>query len=445
MNKSSWLFLTGLLSLSFLACAQDINPSQSSSVQSSPSSSLSSSAQNEEGVQELPVNSESSQSPLLNPPEDLNPDSINTPSVNWSTQLRKFSTKNAQFFSEINKADENALNLPLGFKIQNLPSLKKGSHGKNVQVLISALSQRGFLKINYQPTEELSEKNSTENNSKNTNVISDNIPDKFDDSVKEAVKLAQNYYGLVSDGIAGSQLYLNLALTNIDRQQALNDLALQIDKDAQIARQEGAHHMVIVNIPSFTLHVIDLQTGLTSLESRVIIGQPTRQTPIFRTNIINLKYNPDWTPPPSLVKIGRHYVPPGIDNPLGLIRFSTNNHLNVYLHDTDEHGIFKRSVRDRSAGCIRVQEFKELAETLSGESLEEVNAEIAIGKIHYKKIKEVPVFTIYSLIGTQTAQSETLNSTTPSTYQKAAIYPDIYHLIDKDKAIGESSLKDYYN
>src|SRR5690606_30135498 len=111
---------------------------------------------------------------------------------------------------------------------------------------------------------------------------------------------------------------------------------------------------------------IDMDTGLTQVESRVIVGKPGRRTPIFTTRIVNLKYNPDWTPPPSLAAQGKRYVRPGPNNPMGRIRFSTDNNLNIYLHHTNEPDLFSRDVRALSSGCVRVEQWDDLAAFLAG-------------------------------------------------------------------------------
>jgi murein L,D-transpeptidase YcbB/YkuD len=47
---------------------------------------------------------------------------------------------------------------------------------------------------------------------------------------------------------------------------------------------------------------------------------------------------------------------PGADNALGLIKFMLPNTYNVYLHSTPAHGLFSRSRRAFSHGCIRVSD-----------------------------------------------------------------------------------------
>ena len=51
----------------------------------------------------------------------------------------------------------------------------------------------------------------------------------------------------------------------------------------------------------------------------------------------------------------------GIDNALGIFKFNFNNKYSVYLHDTNERHLFTRTVRALSHGCVRVQEWQQLA------------------------------------------------------------------------------------
>jgi len=53
---------------------------------------------------------------------------------------------------------------------------------------------------------------------------------------------------------------------------------------------------------------------------------------------------------------------PGPQNALGLVKFIMPNAHNVYLHSTPQGGLFQRSRRTFSSGCIRVKEPASLAE-----------------------------------------------------------------------------------
>lgn len=480
--KTSLVFSLTLLctSLGFSTCvvgqSYSSSPSISHSISESPVSSRSTSTNPQPYVQE-----ENQAEDVVQDEPPMDESGFNKPGVNevdtqgknvatlsplaysssnsseWVENLNNWSELNAKAWPALHAAAENALSDKESQDLSNLPILHVGSQGRSVQILISVLQRRGFLAIPDSssnlnaPTQgsDTSEPTLSDSDVVSSNQISEfsntPVPNLFDDSVKQAVELAQTYYGLVDDGTTGPQLYLNLKLTNADRQKALSEWALKIEEFIQTARDEGAHHLIVVNIPSYTLHLISLDNGHTLLESRVIIGMPTRRTPRFRTNVVNLKYNPDWTPPPSLVARGRHHVPPGIHNPLGLLRFSTNNNLNIYLHDTDEHELFEKSNRALSSGCIRVQEWKALASILSNSTVPQVEEQVSQGKTHFEKITPIPVFIAYSVVDTQSMQSNKDEEGEPIgqenlTPEKAAAYPDIYHLIGSESVSGEEVL-----
>lgn len=170
------------------------------------------------------------------------------------------------------------------------------------------------------------------------------------------------------------------------------------------ARMEGQKKIIIVNIPSYTLYAINLETGKVDIESKVIVGSKVKssKTPIFSTNIKSITFNPTWTPPVSVlrrsvyptlgkkggyadkhglvvekngyliplgssgvtlndIKGSRIYQPPGKSNSLGRLRFNADNNMNIYLHDTNQRYLFDKDDRAFSLGCVRVQQWDNLA------------------------------------------------------------------------------------
>jgi murein L,D-transpeptidase YcbB/YkuD len=69
----------------------------------------------------------------------------------------------------------------------------------------------------------------------------------------------------------------------------------------------------------------------------------------------------DWwadNPPVTLVQA------PGADNALGFIKFMFPNAHAVYLHDTNDRGLFDRAERNLSSGCVRIENPFALADLL---------------------------------------------------------------------------------
>jgi len=152
---------------------------------------------------------------------------------------------------------------------------------------------------------------------------------------------------------------------------------------------------VLVNIPSYEL--VALQDGVPVLRSRVIVGQPKTTTPEMLSSMFALRFNPSWTPTPSMIRNeGLHYMPPGPQNPLGRVMFDLDNDEFIYLHDTNERGLFNRSQRALSHGCVRVEQARALAAWALGVSEREIDAMIARGTTYSVPLTEViPVSLAY--------------------------------------------------
>ena len=152
-------------------------------------------------------------------------------------------------------------------------------------------------------------------------------------------------------------------------------------------RDLGTAH-VLVNQPDFTLKV--MHNGAQVWSTRVVIGKPSKPTPLLSETMKYLTVNPTWHVPPSIVhneylpalaqdptvlsRMGLHVsyrgsdveitMPPGDNNALGRVRFSFPNRFLVYQHDTPDKYMFAHEVRADSHGCMRVQDPPKYAEVL---------------------------------------------------------------------------------
>lgn len=169
---------------------------------------------------------------------------------------------------------------------------------------------------------------------------------------------------------------------------------------------------VLVNIPSFEL--IALQDGQPVLRSRVVVGQPRTTTPEMMSSMFALQFNPSWTPTPSMIRNeGLHYIPPGPQNPLGRVMFELDNDEFIYLHDTNERGLFSRAQRALSHGCVRVEQARALAAWALGVSEQEIDAMIAKGTYSVPLPDVIPVSLAY-------------HTAFPDEAGQIVSYPDIY-------------------
>ncbi len=174
-----------------------------------------------------------------------------------------------------------------------------------------------------------------------------------------------------------------------NRKANADTLAANMERWRWLPRELGKTH-VIVNIPDFTLRVVDQDK--TAWSTRIVVGKVGAQaTPLFSDTMKYITVNPTWNVPPSIIRneylpalqrdpnalarIGlkmtnnsdgsiRIYQPPGERNALGRIRFNFPNRFLVYQHDTPDKHLFAKEQRTFSHGCMRVQNPEQYAEVL---------------------------------------------------------------------------------
>lgn len=193
---------------------------------------------------------------------------------------------------------------------------------------------------------------------------------------------------------------------------------------------------IIVNIPTMTLTAYewDGQSSKEVLSSKVVVGKSGTETPLRDFNVTSLKYNPTWTPTDGMLKRGayrngnldmgwvrshglrildsnnrvvspnnivsgvkyRFQQPAGDRNALGILKFETDSTQNIYLHDTNEKKYFLHNTRAYSSGCIRVQDFKEVANWLK--NADDVEEKLKRKDTYFEKIDKTPVYITYSQV-----------------------------------------------
>ena len=239
-------------------------------------------------------------------------------------------------------------------------------------------------------------------NSENTQTNAKQLPtnstdtNAYDPQLLAAVKRFQQRHGLKADGVIGPATYRELNTSSEFR-------ILQIKANMERLRWEfepSNGRYVRVNMASYKLDAY--QDGQKVLEMPVIVGRSRRPTPVLADKIVNLKFRPDWTVPPTI--FAKDYLPKLLANPsyaenkgfemyhngkrissrsaslknvlhevklrqppspsaaLGAVRFSLTNNLSIYLHDTPTKSLFKHDKRAYSSGCVRVGKPQALAE-----------------------------------------------------------------------------------
>ncbi len=232
----------------------------------------------------------------------------------------------------------------------------------------------------------------------------------YDEAVENGVKHFQYRHGLNEDGVVGKNTLFNL---NISIEERIQQILLNIEKLKWLPENKDEKYLW-VNIPSYKLKFFDRNKVIES--QRVVVGSPKTPTPIFKSQISNVVFNPYWNVPYSIAKgeiapkvsentaylleknyevlngwqdskvvdstnqvdwsnpavhsVYRIRQKPGPSNALGVVKFNMPNKWSIYLHDTPSKNTFLRDKRAYSHGCIRLQQPVQLAYKVLGISNE---------------------------------------------------------------------------
>lgn len=222
---------------------------------------------------------------------------------------------------------------------------------------------------------------------------------RYDAELAGAVAAFQRRHALEPDSVLGPATVRELRVPLARR---IRQIELTLERWRWLPDVPPARYAV-VNIPAFRLVVFehDSTAAHPALAMSVIVGQAAGKhgTPIFADMMEEVVFRPYWDVPPSIAR--KELVPsfrrdpdyftaddfeivgradgddaprpptsanldrveagelrlrqrPGPANALGRVKFVFPNSHNVYLHDTPLPGLFARSRRDFSHGCIRV-------------------------------------------------------------------------------------------
>jgi murein L,D-transpeptidase YcbB/YkuD len=217
----------------------------------------------------------------------------------------------------------------------------------------------------------------------------------------KAIKNFQCRHNLTEDGKVGKLTFKAL-------QRTKQDYIRQIQMNMERWRNYYPPYekqFVWVNVPKYEMRVIEKNKLI--MKSNVIVGQPDHQTPSLKSTICYFLIYPYWTVPLTIAtkeilpilkrdttyllrknfevldwknrvvdypikwsKYNKNYFPwklrqkTGDENSLGILKFNFENKYGVYLHDTDNHRLFKREMRALSHGCVRLEKFIDFAKFL---------------------------------------------------------------------------------
>jgi L,D-transpeptidase YcbB len=229
----------------------------------------------------------------------------------------------------------------------------------------------------------------------------------YDQEVADAVKRFQDRYGLGPTGDLMDPDKLKngtrtVAALNVSAEARLAQLKANLIRMKTSAIAKGRY--VVVNIPGEQIEAVE--NNVVALRLNGVVGKPDRPSPLLSSNIEEVKFNPTWTLPPTVVKEDlipkgqslqakgqdvlakfgidaydgngkkldtskinwssqaaanlRFSEQPGKDNPLGFAKLDFASPESVYMHDTPSAKLFDKSYRAASSGCIRVEHMDRL-------------------------------------------------------------------------------------
>ena len=259
--------------------------------------------------------------------------------------------------------------------------------------------------------------------------------EEFDTQLDGAVRGFQARHGLQINGMIDEYTYWAMKVPTATR---LNQIKLNMERVRGLeGRLEDRY--VNVNIPAAAIEAIE--AGQVGRRHTAVVGKIDRQTPILRSRIHQINFNPYWTVPVSiirrdiiqLVRDNPNYlneysirifdgsgneVPqsaidwsteqavndtfrqdPGAQNSMGNVKINFHNPHAVYLHDTPQQDLFSENGRFHSSGCVRVANVAEFVAWIlrdSGYDIIDVNSHFASGeRVDASVSNPVPIFMTY--------------------------------------------------
>jgi murein L,D-transpeptidase YcbB/YkuD len=227
-------------------------------------------------------------------------------------------------------------------------------------------------------------------------------PAVFDDALGTAVEGFQHRHGIASDGRVGPRTLEEL---NVPVEARIDQMRASLERSRWVFRDIGSD-FIIVDIAGYHLYLVE--AGKRTWSTNVQVGKPFHATPVFKSTLKYVEFNPTWTIPAGILRnetlprtrkdpsylrrnnmsvvtdSGRIVDPatidwaetaskgfpymirqePGTNNALGQVKFIFPNEHSVYLHDTPSKGLFAHAERAFSHGCIRTENPLDLAALL---------------------------------------------------------------------------------
>ncbi|WP_234029083.1 L,D-transpeptidase family protein [Aurantiacibacter spongiae] len=258
--------------------------------------------------------------------------------------------------------------------------------------------------------------------------------DTFDTDLRDALADFQRSHGLTADGVLGPQTVAALNTAAVSRPGNITTLRENLERARELPGPWTKH--IVVNAAAARLAYFD--EGEEQGAMKVVVGTPQTPTPMMAGMLRYATLNPYWNVPVNLVQktiapavlrgasldamgyealsdwsadarvidpstvdwraaaAGRAQVRvrelPGSGNAMGSVKYQFPNDQGIYLHDTDNRALFAEDRRQRSNGCVRLEDASELGRWLFGSM---PAADGSAPEQHVALPRGVPVFLTY--------------------------------------------------
>ena len=222
---------------------------------------------------------------------------------------------------------------------------------------------------------------------------------KFDEALMQALQHYQTNTGLYALGRLDPA---TVNVLNVSAQARLETLKANLPRVQDYSKDLGPRY-IVVNVPAGQLDVVE--NGALYSRHNIIVGKVDRPTPVLKSKISEINFNPYWNAPVSIVKkdilpkvrqnVGilkqlnikvfdgyggpevdpakidwsnvapdRYFFrqEPGEDNAMATVKISFANPYAVYMHDTPTKQLFTEAARYFSSGCVRVDKVQILVD-----------------------------------------------------------------------------------
>ena len=257
------------------------------------------------------------------------------------------------------------------------PKVPKGTYKKGTDSKgVAALNQRLFIEGYVRPE-----------------AAEGEFASIYTTATEDAVTRFQRNHGL---GVSGQVDGPTLQALNVSAAERLSTIRANIPRIAEYSKDLGDRY-IVVNVPAQQIETVEGNRVFS--RHNAIVGRPARPTPVVMTALSDIKFNPYWNAPASIVE--RDIIPkmlggnsrildqmnmkvfegvggpeinpkrinwrravvdnyhfrqePGGANAMATAKINFSSPFGIYLHDTPEQHLFESSGRFYSSGCVRVQ------------------------------------------------------------------------------------------